>query len=135
MLVGSAIFCRRTVFEEIGGFDPAIFMYHEDDDLSFRLRAHGPLMYCHTAQVVHLSGHGSPRLPATAAFKAYHSARSRAYVLGKYGHPRPKLNTLIAAILRVLGPDTLFIKRRRAKNLGYLRGAVSALRDGGGYAR
>lgn len=135
VLAGSAIFCRRDLFNKIGGFDPAIFMYHEDDDLSLRLRDHGPLMYCHAATVVHLSGHGSPRSPATAAFKAYYSARSRAYVLGKYGHPMPKLNTLLAAIGRVIGPDTLFSKRRRAKNFGYLKGAISALKDGGGQSR
>ncbi|MEO9516975.1 MAG: glycosyltransferase family 2 protein [Paracoccaceae bacterium] len=131
VLAGSAIFCRKALFDQIGGFDPEIFMYHEDDDLSLRLRAHGPIMYCHAAQVVHLSGHGSPRLPATAAFKAYYSARSRAYTLEKHGHRRPKLNTLVAAILRVIGPDTLLNKRRRAKNFGYLRGALSALKDGG----
>ncbi|MEO1555472.1 MAG: glycosyltransferase family 2 protein [Pseudomonadota bacterium] len=131
VLTGSAIFCRRALFNEIGGFDPAIFMYHEDDDLSFRLREHGPLMYCHNANVVHLSGHGSPRLPQVAAFKAYYSARSRAYTLGKYGHPRPKLATLVAAMFRTIGPDTLFVKRRRAKNIGYLKGALSAFRDGG----
>ena len=131
VLAGSAIFCRRALFEKIGGFDPAIFMYHEDDDLSLRLRDHGPLMYCHDARVVHLSGHGSPRLPQVAAFKAYYSARSRVYALGKYGHPRPKMNTLGSAVLRVLGPDTLFSKRRRAKNIGYLKGALSALKDGG----
>ena len=131
VLAGSAIFCRRALFDQIGGFDPEIFMYHEDDDLSLRLREHGPIMYCHDAKVVHLSGHGSPRLPATAAFKAYYSARSRTYVLGKYGHPRPRLNTLIAAIARVIGPDTLFSKRRRAKNIGYLKGALSSFKDGG----
>ena len=131
VLAGSAIFCRRALFEKIGGFDPAIFMYHEDDDLSLRLRGHGPLMYCHDAQVVHLSGHGSPRSPQVAAFKAYYSARSRVYTLGKYGHPRPKLNTLGAAMLRLMAPDTLFLKRKRAKNIGYMKGALSALKDGG----
>lgn len=131
VLTGSAIFCRRALFEQIGGFDPAIFMYHEDDDLSLRLRDHGPLMYCHAAQVVHLSGHGSPRVPAVAAFKAYHLARSRVYALGKHGHPRPVLNTLMAAALRLAGPDTLFIKRKRAKNIGFMKGALSALKDGG----
>jgi GT2 family glycosyltransferase len=134
VLAGSAIFCRRAVFEQINGFDPAIFLYHEDDDLSLRLREHGPLMYCHAARVVHLSGHGSPRSPNVAAFKAYYLARSRAYVLEKYGHARPKLNTLGAAILRVIGPDTLFSKRRRAKNFGFLKGALSAFKDGGKHA-
>ena len=131
VLAGSAIFCRRALFEEIGGFDPNIFMYHEDDDLSFRLCAHGPLISCYRAKVVHLSGHGAPRSPQVAAFKAYYSARSRAYTLAKYGHPRPKLNTIGAAVLRVLGPDTLLSKRKRAKNIGYMKGALSALKDGG----
>ena len=81
VLTRSAIFCRRTLFEKIDGFDSAIFMYHEDDDLSLRLRDHGPLMYCHGAQIMHLSGHGSPRKPEVAAFKAYHSTRSRVYIL------------------------------------------------------
>lgn len=131
VLAGSAIFCRRNLFEEIGGFDPAIFMYHEDDDLSLRLREHGPLMYCQAAEVVHLSGHGSPRSPQVAAFKAYYSARSRVYTLDKYGHPWPKLNTLGAALFRLMAPDTLVLKRKRAKNVGYLKGALSALKDGG----
>ena len=51
------------------------------EDLSLRLRDHGPLMYCHRAQIMHLSGHGSPRKPEVAAFKAYHSTRSRVYIL------------------------------------------------------
>lgn len=131
VLAGSAIFCRRALFEKIGGFDPAIFMYHEDDDLSLRLRAHGPIMYCHAAKVVHLSGHGSPRSPQVAAFKAYYSARSRVYALTKYGHPRPRLNALGAAVLRIISPDTLFLKRKRAKNIGYLKGVLSAWKDGG----
>ncbi|WP_229801563.1 glycosyltransferase family 2 protein [Tateyamaria omphalii] len=131
VLAGSAIFCRKALFEKIGGFDPEIFMYHEDDDLSLRLREHGPLMYCHAAKVVHLSGHGSPRSPQIAAFKAYFSARSRVYTLTKYGHPRPKLNTLSSALFRLLSPDTLFLKRKRAKHIGYLKGAFSAFKDGG----
>lgn len=131
VLAGSAIFCRRVLFERIGGFDPAIFMYHEDDDLSFRLRENGPIMYCHAAKVVHLSGHGSPRSPQVAAFKAYYSARSRVYTLEKYGHPWPRLNALGAALLRLIAPDTLLLKRKRAKNIGYLKGVLSAFKDGG----
>ena len=131
ILAGSAIFCRRDLFEKIGGFDPAIFMYHEDDDLSLRLREYGPLMYCQKAQVLHLSGHGSPRSPEIAAFKAYYSARSRIYTLTKYDHPRPKLSTFCTAILRLLSPDTLISSRKRAKNLGFMRGTMSALQDGG----
>ncbi|MBF0226596.1 MAG: glycosyltransferase family 2 protein [Desulfobacterales bacterium] len=38
---GAALFIKRTVFEEIGGFDPNFFMYGEDIDLSFKLRENG----------------------------------------------------------------------------------------------
>ena len=135
VLSGSAILCRRTLFENIGGFDPAIFMYHEDDDLSLRLREHGPLMYCHNAKVVHLSGHGSPRSPEIAAFKAYYSARSRVYALGKYGHPRPRLSTFRVAILKLFEPDNLLSKRKRSKNIGFMRGIISAWQDNGRHER
>ena len=37
-LTGGALFCRRNAFEKVGGFDPAIFLFHEDDDLTIRLR-------------------------------------------------------------------------------------------------
>ncbi|WP_298859437.1 hypothetical protein [uncultured Sulfitobacter sp.] len=39
LLNGPVIFVSRAHFEGIGGFDEAIFLYHEDDDLSMRLKA------------------------------------------------------------------------------------------------
>jgi GT2 family glycosyltransferase len=38
---GAAALFRRSAFEEVGGFEPRIFMYAEDVDLSWRLRARG----------------------------------------------------------------------------------------------
>ena len=39
VLSGAALFCRRAQFEKIGGYDEAIFLYHEDDDLALRLKS------------------------------------------------------------------------------------------------
>jgi GT2 family glycosyltransferase len=38
---GAALLVRREAFDSIGGFDPRLFMYGEDVDFSWRLRAKG----------------------------------------------------------------------------------------------
>ncbi|HEX6634057.1 MAG TPA: glycosyltransferase family 2 protein [Usitatibacter sp.] len=51
---GAAFLVRRAAFEAVGGFDPRIFMYGEDVDLSWRLRAAGwRLAYQPKLAVVH----------------------------------------------------------------------------------
>jgi len=51
---GAALLVRRAAFEAVGGFDPRIFMYGEDVDLSWRLRAAGwRLLYQPKLAVVH----------------------------------------------------------------------------------
>lgn len=53
---GAAFAMRREVFERIGGFDKNIFMYGEDVDLSWRVRAEGKkLRYVPKAAVIHHS--------------------------------------------------------------------------------
>ena len=132
-LHGSAIFVARTRFEGIGGFDPAIFLYHEDDDLSIRLQKHGPLMRCHAAVVTHLEGRSSPRTPETAYFKAYHMARSRVYAYAKHGNRSAAQQTLSQGLLGLLSPLNIVSKRKRQKALGFLKGTLSARKDGGAF--
>src|SRR5687767_3381149 len=51
---GAASLFRRAAFEAAGGFEPRIFMYGEDVDLSWRLRAQGHrLRYEPRCGVVH----------------------------------------------------------------------------------
>jgi len=51
---GAALLVRRTAFEAVGGFDARLFMYGEDVDLSWRLRAAGwRLLYQPRLTVVH----------------------------------------------------------------------------------
>ncbi|MEO5676915.1 MAG: glycosyltransferase, partial [Usitatibacter sp.] len=53
---GAALLLRRTAFESVSGFEPRIFMYGEDVDLSWRLRARGwRLAYRPRTAVVHLT--------------------------------------------------------------------------------
>jgi len=134
VLLGGAIFVRQSAFQAVGGFDPAIFLYHEDDDISVRLRRQcGPIWFVPGAQVHHMAGHSSGRSAIVAAFKGYHMARSRIYALSKHGGRLPWLRTFANALGGLLMPHNLFSTRRRAKHLGQLRGAWSALSDGGAY--
>lgn len=51
---GAAVVLRRTAMVDVGGFDPSLFMYAEDVDLSWRLRAAGwTLTYLPRAAVFH----------------------------------------------------------------------------------
>ena len=63
VLTGAAFFVRRAAFEAVGGFDPAIFLYHEDDDLALRLKTVGSLMFVHGARVTHDAGNSTVRSP------------------------------------------------------------------------
>ncbi len=51
---GAAVILRRQALEDIAGFDPRLFLYGEDVDLSWRLRARGwKLHYVMHARAIH----------------------------------------------------------------------------------
>lgn len=51
---GAALMVRRALFESLGGFDPAFFMYYEESDLCTRIREEGfSIHYVPTARVMH----------------------------------------------------------------------------------
>lgn len=123
VLSGAALFVRREAFERVGGFDPNIFLYHEDDDLSLRLGERSEkLMFIRDAIVVHTGGRSSTRSPEIARLKAWHMGRSRMYASRKHGRPWAFPRALGLAILQSLSPMTIFSKRKRAKQLAFLRG-------------
>ena len=132
VLTGAALFCRRACFETVGGFDPAIFLYHEDDDLSLRMaRDCGPLRFAAKAEVRHESGHSAGRSANVARFKGYHMARSRLYAQAKHGMGKPWAVSLALAVGGLLAPHKLLSARRRAKHFGQIAGVWSARKDGG----
>jgi N-acetylglucosaminyl-diphospho-decaprenol L-rhamnosyltransferase len=61
---GACMLVRRTAFEQVGGFDPAYFMYVEDVDLCWRLRQAGwSIAYEPAGRVVHTVGASSQLAP------------------------------------------------------------------------
>ena len=129
VLSGAALFVRRRDFEAVDGFDPAIFLYHEDDDLSLRLKDQcGPLMFIRDAAVHHTGGASSVRSPEIAALKALHMGRSRVYAARKHGRPFAFSRALVQAMAQVIAPDAILLKRKRAKQRAFLRGVLQGRR-------
>ena len=53
---GAAFAVRRELFGRLGGFDERIFMYAEDVDLSWRIKAEGYILkYCPKVRITHYS--------------------------------------------------------------------------------
>ncbi len=62
VLSGACFFIRKSVYDEIGGFDKKFFMYGEDVDLSYQLNSAGYcIKYLENQSVVHFKGKSSPR--------------------------------------------------------------------------
>lgn len=126
ILSGAALFVNRDQFLSVGGFDPRIFLYHEDDDLSIRLANLGNLVFVHGSRIVHAAGHSSVRSPEIAYLKAFHMAQSRIYTGIKHGRHFPRGSTLLQAVALFLSPAIIFSPRRRAKAAGFLAGCISS---------
>lgn len=127
VLSGAALFVRRDAYEAVGGFDPDIFLFHEDDDLTLRLKAEcGPLMFIREAAVRHGGGSSSARSAEVAALKAWHMGHSRVYAARKHHQPWARSRALLQAALQLVSPVVLFSRRKRAKQVSLLRGIVHA---------
>lgn len=127
VLSGASLMVRKADFDAVGGFDAAIFLYHEDDDLSLRMTAGGgKLMFVRQAQVTHAQGTSTTVSPATAALKAYHMGRSRVYASRKHGRPLAFSRALLLACWQLCSPLVLLSRRKRAKQWAFLQGVLTS---------
>ena len=132
VLSGAALFTRKKAFDQIGGFDPNIFLYHEDDDISIRFRKlTGQAWIIPEARVVHLSGHSSGRSAAVTALKAWHMGRSLVYTTTKHRIKHSYRKALFSALRQLLSPATILSKRKFWKHRAFLQGVLSARKDQG----
>jgi len=78
---GACVLVRRSVLEELGGWDEGFFLYCEDIDLCRRLRDAGhEIRYEPTALAVHREGASGPRamtLPVLAASRVRYAKKHR----------------------------------------------------------
>lgn len=128
VLAGSAIFIRKVDFDAVGGFDPLIFLYYEDDDLSLRLRRErGPLYFISAAEVMHTGGASSDKSVDVARIKGYHLGRSRVYCSVKHNTAFGRTKAATKALLSAMSPLVLFSKRKRAKDWARLEATFKTL--------
>ncbi len=79
---GGACALRREALDEVGGFDPWLFLYYEDTDLSWRMRAHGwTARYVESAVAIHR--HAASSRADSPLFR-YYNTRNSLVVLGRH---------------------------------------------------
>ena len=128
VLSGAAIFIKKEKFLQIKGFDEKIFLYHEDDDISIRLKNKiGNLMYIHNAVITHIGGSSSSRDESIAKIKGYHMGRSRVYAQKKHNIKAVTIRNIMLSLIQILSPEMLFSKRKRAKYTYFLKGVFAEL--------
>lgn len=129
-LSGACLLVRRGAFQAIGGFDEAIFLYLEDDDLCLRLRDHGhALRLVPKARVVHHQGTSSPPSRAGLELRNHHTMASHRYLARKHGVTADFDRMRSKARMRLLTSWLKFDLTRVAINRGRLSG-LSADRPG-----
>jgi N-acetylglucosaminyl-diphospho-decaprenol L-rhamnosyltransferase len=103
---GACFFVRAEAFQQIGGFDPAYFMYFEDTDFCVRLRREGwPIWFFPDARILHHLGASSSKDWRIRALMVASYNQSRYYYFRRnYGRLEAitvKVLTLLGAALRL----------------------------------
>lgn len=126
---GAVILARRDVLNELKGFDPAIFLYFEDDDLSRRvLDRNRRILHVVDAVAEHTGNVSSPASPGMTEMKQWHRSWSDRYVRRKHGlwvlsHWRLLESIVKLAIAALHGDD-----EEKAKQRGAFNGTLAAIR-------
>ncbi len=133
---GACFLIEKALFDAVGGFDPDIFLFYEDDDLCRRLMDIGraPLLVP-AATALHQRGASSAPVPGQRFRTRWHGAWSEAHVRAKYGLPPPSQGKLWWNRLRAWLNAALLRKTDHERYAGSVAGALAYQRGETALAR
>lgn len=116
---GCCLVMSLDVFESVGGFDPAFFVYFEDTDLCKRLRDAGERIHVHSD--LRIRHAGSSTSGGTGSYVHYflYSQGKRVYIRKHFGAP---MFYLYSAVLFISGLRVALGKISFSQYLASLRG-------------
>jgi GT2 family glycosyltransferase len=100
-VIGADMFLRKSVYDEVGGFDEKYFMYYEESDMQIAIRKLGLKCYINTrTKILHLEG-GSTNRRKFSSFKRIILQRSRNYYFKKNDNKHYNLYLIIDMLLNL----------------------------------
>jgi hypothetical protein len=130
---GGAAALRTTALDEVGWFDESYFLYYEDVDLSWRLRAAGWLIrYESTAVVTHVHAASSSKQRPLAA---RYELRNKLLTFTRHAPASVALRACVRALVEIAGravleaPDLTLTRARLRGFAGYLRRLPATMRS------
>jgi len=131
-IIGAILFLRMKVFKEIGFFDENIFLYYEDDEISFRTVKSGyKAAIIATAQGFHI-GQGSSGGKLRNIYKRFwHRALSKLYwkqkQKGKFAAIKSAIRLIIVFFIKSVFYSATFNAKKAVENFACLCGSSAFL--------
>jgi len=116
IVMGAALFIRKSLFEELGGFDETFFMYFEESDLCRRSQTKGwKIIYTPEVSLIHLGGYS---INKTVDRLRLEYRRSQIYYYQKH---RSRFEQLILRCYLVIKFSYAFLRSNQQIDLEILR--------------